>query len=77
MKISIYSKFAENLDLGRNFEKYSILVEIFEKSRFCSKFSKISIFAKFSKNLDFGRNFRKNFDFDRSFREIEILVDFF
>ena len=61
-----------NFDLGHNFRKISIWVEIFENSLFWSKFSK---------NLDYGRNFRKililveifeNRDVGRDFRKISI-----
>ena len=60
------SKFAKNLDFGRNFREIMILVEIFQKSRFCRNawqmaslvdiFRKIPILVEISEIFDFGRN---------------------
>ena len=69
------------LILVKAFETISILVKIFGKSRFWSKFSKISILVKifgkikfevnFSDHLDFGEK-KWNLDTDYSFRKILI-----
>ena len=58
----------ENVDVGRKFRKISVLDEISEKSRLCSKFSK---------NLEFGWNFWENLDFGRNFPQFLILVKYF
>ena len=63
--MSILVDFEENVDFSQKFQKmsnwikfanFSILVKIFEKSRFWSKLSKI---------LNFGQHFRKFVDFSQ------------
>ena len=50
--LDFFSKFAKTFDFGWNFRKFSILVEIFQKSRFCRLFliiaNLVDIFEKSS-----------------------------
>ena len=65
---------SKNIKFGQICRAISVWNKIVENSRFCSKSKQMSILVKILENVYFSQNYQKDFDFDKNFKQISILV---